>query len=359
LRICFVTGLAKFGAERQTSKLVQLLSQHHDVAVVGFVPSGRSKDRTGWQPDPEIVQYRMGYVNYFVFAHAALVKALRKLDPDVCIQRAVGDLTGFVGTYCRLHNCRFVYHSATNWDPTSQIALWLSATPISLLYYNLGLVLSDAIVAQTHDVAARFRRRFAGTKRVEIVPQIYDAVRIKPPHIKEDYALWIGRLTWYKRPEVFLNLARTIPERRFVMAGSGPMQSYVEARARNIPNLRFLGAVEHEVAEELCGKANVFVNTSMIEGFPNTMLECAARETPFITLEYDPDEMICKHRIGLHSRSFERLKKDVELVMSDDRLRTELGRNGRQYVIENHSPELGLKAYERLLYSLPIKHHNT
>ena len=313
-------------------------------------------EKKGWQTNPEIVEYQMGYVNYLVHAHAALARKLKQLDPDVCIQRSAGDLTGFVGTYCRLGNCRFVYHSASNWDVNPQIALWLSASPITLIYYSLGLVLADVIVAQTHDIANLFAKKFMGKKPVGIVPQVYDARPISPVRRKTKFALWIARLIWYKRPDVFLKLARASPECEFVMAGSGPLQGYVEEHAKSIPNLRFLGQVNHITAEELCGKAQLFVNTSMIEGFPNTLLECAARETPYVTLEYDPDEVICKNQIGLHSRSFNKLKEDVEHLMTDDSLRSELGRNGRKYVLEKHSPGQTVEAYERVLSKLAIKH---
>jgi len=355
LRICFVTGFGKLGAERQTSLLIRLLSQHHKVDVVGFVPAETKASAGDWLSISDAVRYRMGYVNYYVFALAALTKVLRKLDPDVCIQRAVGDLTGFVGTYCRIHNCRFIYHSASNGDPQSSLALELSGSPLRFAYYTVGLLLADAIAAQTWEIAARFRRKYHGMKEIQVVPQVYDAANIIPSVQKEGFVLWIARLIWYKRPEIFIDLAQSMPSYRFIMAGGGPMESYVKTRTKNVPNLSFLGPIGHQNAEELCGNASVFVNTSVIEGFPNTLLECAARETPFIAMSYDPDEIICKNRIGFHSRSFEELRRDVRSIMDDARLGAELGRNGREYVIANHSPKLGLQAYERLLSHLPVR----
>lgn len=357
MRICFVTGLTKFGAERQTYEIAIRLAARHDVSVVGFIGRGAEIHKGEWAGlDLHVVEREIGRFNYLIRSPFELAGTLRKLDPDVCIQRAVGDLTGFVGMYCRLHNSRFIYHSASILDVRPQTAFMISRSPFPLLLYSLGLSLTDVIVAQTQEIARLFRRDFWRLKRVDVVPQLYDTSTVQPPSHKSNFILWLARLVWYKRPEIFVELARRLPRYQFVMAGTGPLQPDVERKANSLANLEFVGGVDHERAEELCGQACLFVNTSDFEGFPNTLLECGARETPFISLGYDPDEVICKYRIGLHSRSFARLTEDVSLLMNDDLTRRELGRNARRYVIENHSPEVTIEAYERILSQLGTKH---
>ena len=357
MKVCFVTGLSKFGAERQTYEIAIRLADRHDVSVVGFSRRGAEVEKGEWAGlNLHIVEYEMGYFNYLVRAPFELARTLRKLEPDVCIQRSVGDLTGFVGTYCRLHNSRFIYHSANIVDVKPQTAFMLFNSPLSLCLYSLGLSLTDVIVAQTQDIARLFSQDLWRLKRVAVVPQLYDASTVQPPPRKSNFILWLARLVWYKRPEIFVELARQLPEYQFVMAGTGPLQTDVERLAKSVANLKYVGGIDHERAEELCGEARLFVNTSDFEGFPNTLLECGARETPFISLGYDPDEVICKYRIGLHSRSFNRLTEHVSLLMNDDLTRRELGRNARRYVIENHSPKVTIQAYDRILNQLGTKH---
>jgi glycosyltransferase involved in cell wall biosynthesis len=356
LRICFASGLSIAGAERQTASLAKILSQQHDVVLVGLARKEDKVDLTGWEGlQLEVVRFEMGYHNYLVLAHLALLRKLRQLQPDVCIQRAVGDATGFVGTSCRIIHSRFIYHSASNLDANPRLTLWLSPSPISLLYYSVGLLLADVIVAQTHEIASQFRRKFLGTKHVAIVPQVYDASAVKVPREKGDFVFWLARLVWYKRPDLFLKLAEALPEVHFVMAGGGPLETEIARRSSLLRNVTFLGPVTHEYAERLCGRAKAFVNTSVIEGFPNTLLEAGARETPYVSLQYDPDGLICNRKIGFHSRSFASLIDDVRQVVHDDQLRARLGRNARKYVLEEHSPQLALKAYSKILDSLPTR----
>ena len=355
MKICFITGLAQSGAERQTSELAKILAKRHEVRIVGVIGRGDRIEGQWSELEPEIVEFDIG-ASSLVSRHISLTRKLRQLGPDVCIQRSVGDLTGLAATSCRMINARFIYHSASNWDSTSQLILWLTPSPRSLFYYQLGLLLADAIVAQTRQIAEQFELKFRGIKRVEIVPQVYDAVSVSVPREKEPFVLWLGRFVWYKHPELFVELARSLQHVRFVMGGSGPLLSEIERRGKGVDNLTLLGPVKHDLAEELCGKAQVFVNTSEIEGFPNTLLESAARETPYVSLQYDPDEVICNHEIGLHSGSFADLKDDVSRLMSDHPLRTQLGRNGRRYVLENHAPRLASNAYCRILESLPKMH---
>ena len=351
MKICFITGVALFGAERQTLELAKILSEWHEVRLIGVTRHGEQVPGNWSELKSDIVEFDTG-LDSLIPRHVSLTRKLRELRPDVCIQRSVGVLTGLVAVSCRLINSRFIYHSATNWDSRSQFILWLSPSPVSLFYYQLGLSLADTIVAQTKQIAEQFERKFMGTKRVAIVPQVYDATSVSVPRRKEPFVLWLGRLVWYKHPEHFVELAKSLRHIRFVMAGSGPLLSAIESRVKELDNLTLLGSVNHDLAEKLCGKAQVFVNTSMIEGFPNTLLESASRETPYVSLQYDPDEVICVHKIGLHSESFRDLVEDVSHLMNDRPLRTQLGKNGRRYVLENHAPRLATDAYCRVIESL-------
>jgi glycosyltransferase involved in cell wall biosynthesis len=354
-KICIAIGsLVKSGAERGIEDIARELSKKHDVTLVAYQKKGAPS--AGWEDHRvELVEFEFGVLNYYVLSPMRLVAKLREIAPDICIQGNVGDLTGYLGAYCRLHDCRFVYHSTCNWDTMPWSSLQISDTPASIFWYELGLATADLIVTQTHDIAATFRRKFLGLKRVAYVPPMYDASPVPVPRKKSNYALWMARMVWYKRPELFVRLARSLPDCEFVMAGGGPLASHVERMSKAVPNLRFLGNVEHFVAERLSSEARLFVNTSTYEGFPLTFLESAARRTPLVSLYYDPDEIICRFGLGCHSRSFDKLVDDVSNLMDDDGLCKMYGSNIRNYVLENHSPRVAMAAYERELSRLPIR----
>src|SRR5690606_40570488 len=93
--------------------------------------------------------------------------------------------------------------------------------------------------------------------------------------------------------DLALSVAAQLPKRRFVMIG-GPLPgtaAYYEriaAAAACVPNVRFLGALPHDEVNAYIARAKVLLNTSTVEGFPNTFLQAWARAVPVVSL-FDPD----------------------------------------------------------------------
>ena len=85
-------------------------------------------------------------------------------------------------------------------------------------------------------------------------------------------------------------------------------------------------------------QASVFVNTTMPgrEGFPNTYIQAWMHETPVVTLDCDPDEIIKTHGLGFHSSSFEKMVDDVSKLCTDKELRLSMGKRAHAYALEHH-----------------------
>ena len=124
-----------------------------------------------------------------------------------------------------------------------------------------------------------------------------------------------------KRPELLLELARRLPQRRFVMiggAGSGGLlapRGYFERirdQAAALPNVEFKGFLPFEQADAWFDHARVFVNTSRFEGMPNTFLQAWARGVPTLatvdvgspvgTLCQEPSEAVQQARAAARRR---------------------------------------------------------
>jgi glycosyltransferase involved in cell wall biosynthesis len=126
----------------------------------------------------------------------------------------------------------------------------------------------------------------------------------------------------------------------------------IKEQASKIPNLDFVGFVHHYEVGKYCERASIFVNTSNVEGFPNTFLEAWSRYTSVVSLNIDPDEIICQKKLGFHSRTFEQMVDDVKLLLRDIELRQDLGRNGRRYVEQEHDLKVVVEEYVRLFQQL-------
>ena len=69
------------------------------------------------------------------------------------------------------------------------------------------------------------------------------------------------------------------------------------------------------------------------------------RETPVITLNCDPDDIIKKYKLGFHSGSFKKLVEDVRYLLENEDVRRDMGKNARKYVLKNHDIEKIGKQY--------------
>jgi glycosyltransferase involved in cell wall biosynthesis len=164
---------------------------------------------------------------------------------------------------------------------------------------------------------------------------------------------WAARLDReIKRPDLFIQLAKLLPSAKFQIAGGRRSEDYYRTfrvAVDSVPNLDYVGAIPFHQIEQYFANAAIFVNTSPREGFPNTFLQAWGNGIPVVSLNVDPDEIICKYDLGFHSGNFNQMVRDVKLLLQDERLREELGQNGRHYVEREHNIEAIANRYSEVL----------
>jgi glycosyltransferase involved in cell wall biosynthesis len=261
-------------------------------------------------------------------------------------------IAGIVALYCMLKGKKLVIGIPHDMDVQSK--------PIAKrnLYdwlWRFDMKRADSIVAQTEYQHEMISKNYG---RNSVIIRAFHPIEYK--EIEKDMppiVMWAARIgPEWKQPEVFLRLARAIPDAKFWMIG-GPSEGdslyrKMEAQARAITNLHFMGFVPHDKIGEYFEKASIFVNTSTAEGFSNTFLEAWSRYTPVVSLDVDPGEIICEHKLGMHSRTFEQMVEDVKMLLHDDRLRQKLGENGRRYVEREHDLKQVVRQYAELFTGL-------
>lgn len=98
--------------------------------------------------------------------------------------------------------------------------------------------------------------------------------------------LWVAMLRPHKRVELLLDLARLLPQRRFVMIGgsNGPNDAAyfesVRSAAKTLPNVEFTGFLPLAKVEPYFDRVRVVVNTSTVEGLPKVFHQAWARGVP-------------------------------------------------------------------------------
>jgi len=106
---------------------------------------------------------------------------------------------------------------------------------------------------------------------------------------KEDYILWVAGLNWGfdgKGLGDFIELARKIPEQKFVAYGTGNKEIEAELinRVKDLPNFEFKGKLNRDHTHvEAFKKAKFFAMFSKIpEAFGRTGLEAISKGTPVL-----------------------------------------------------------------------------
>jgi len=279
----------------------------------------------------------------------AMWRALREVAADVYYTRSAGMLTGVVAEFCRRHARRSIYAGASDMDfvrgEGGQIQYardrWL---------YRRGVALADRIVAQNEVQRSTCRATYG--RHAVVIPSCYQLpARRDGGRVRTDCVLWVGVLRPGKRPGLLLELARRLPQRRFVMVG-GPLGGDValferiRAEAARLPNVEFTGFLSLQQTESRFDGARVLVNTSEFEGLPNTFLQAWSRGVPTLATV---DAAAPAHR---RFRDVEEGAREIEALFNDPSGWVRASEGCREHFERTHSGRETLARYGGLFERL-------
>jgi len=362
----FVTGknTKAGGAEIQMTLLAkELAKRSHDVSFVAFGKKENTLEVIdGVKVYISFDNQHSGYTYLYPQNIYKLFKLLYKIDADIYIQMATTPLTGVIAFFSKLKNKVFLYLAASDGDVSSTLLI-KSIKDLKKLFYRFGVKYCDCVICQSSHQKSLLKRTIKRDGKV--IKSLYTPSKIK---YDENIAsklkiLWVGRLIKEKRPELFLKLAKNLPGYKFHMIGNlyDPSDPYsvsyyhkIKEVASGINNLDFIGFVPHNKIDKYYAESSLFINTSPSEGFPNTFLEAWGNYIPIVTLGFDPDEIICRHRLGFHSKTFNQMVEDIKTLLKNEKLRKEMGMNSWRYVRKEHDIKKILKEFERVIDQLIV-----
>ncbi len=278
-----------------------------------------------------------------------LVRGLWTTDAPVFVQRSAGVATGLAGVAAWLRRRRFVYSSANVVDFSyGRLRPGLRA----LATFRLGVRLAETIVVQTPEQVVLCRERFG--REPVLIKSLAES---QPARQGQPEAfLWIGRLAHYKRPEVFLELAESLPEARFWMVAvvGEPAEREVlddlRAASKTLANLEVFDALPREELGAMIARSVAVVNTAAYEGMPNIFLEGWARGVPALSLGHDPDGVIERERLGGFAQgSPERFVELGREMWAQRHHQGKVAARCRDYLAREHSIDAVVDRWEQVL----------
>lgn len=138
----------------------------------------------------------------------------------------------------------------------------------------------DRFIAISRFVADRIQNHYQRSASV-IYPPV-DISNLDLIEKKEDYYLTVSRLVPYKRVDLLIQAFNRLPDKQFVIVGSGPEESKLKRLAG--PNIRLVGKVAEEDRNTMLRQARAFVFAAE-EDFGLAPLEAQACGTPVIAYD--------------------------------------------------------------------------
>jgi glycosyltransferase involved in cell wall biosynthesis len=288
-------------------------------------------------------------VRFFHPRMTRVVNALRAADADIYYQSPAAPWSGVTAWYAKSSGKQCVLRIASDSncrrDKQSmrlQRDRWL---------YEYGLKNASLVAAQTEQQRELLADNYGVDS--DVVNMTVEIPASSAPLKKDVDVLWVGNLRPVKRPDVVLELARRLPQYRFVLIGGSPPggEDYfarIQEAAQSLPNVVLTGGIAYPAVGEWFDRARLHVNTSDYEGFPNTFLQAWVRGVPVASF-FDPDRVIERRGLGRRCADMDSMCKEVDELLRDTSACAVIGERAREFVRSRYSArEIALRYLELL-----------
>lgn len=219
---------------------------------------------------------------------------------------------------------------------------------------------SNMVAAVSQDVADQCRKLLkVAPRKLTVVPNGRDAVKFCPLPVRGDaetpVMLFVGHLTTGKRPDVFVDLVRTLraqgAEFRALIVGDGPMRQALAEPAR-LAGVDMLG--ERADVPEIMRDADLMVFPSLPEGegMPGVLIEAGLSGLCVVATAVPGVSAVIESGVTgsiVEVSDFGALVDEARRLLSDPVRRSEMGRAARKRCASLFSMEASASAWRDLL----------
>lgn len=350
IKICFISmyayplfnkkcNAAFGGAEVQLYQTAKEIAKDADYEV-SFITGDFGQKKVEFIDGVKIVKSfsqkkdKLKYIKAFYYLFD-FISTLEKMNSGVYIQKSAGIETGLTALFCKLFKKKFIYMTASSIDVDMSFK---KINPMTGIFYAFGLHNANFIITQNRQhqllLERNYRRKSVVIKNPFTIP---DEVLSKK---KSGFVIWVGSAQELKQPQLFLKIARKIPDEKFVMImpkHNKILWDEIKKQSEKLTNLTFIERVPFEEIGEFFSHAKLFVNTSTYEGFPNTFVQAAMYGTPIASLNVNPDNFLEEYNCGFCSNgNFDDMIDKMKKLLNDKSKWNEMSENAYTYAKENH-----------------------
>ena len=281
-----------------------------------------------YQPNFKRKNSRINKILFYPKLLIYLRKTINKINPDRVL--VFGDwfspitLLALIGTNYPIYISDRTIPNYKFGFPIPQLKQWLYPK-------------SAGFIAQTQRAKDYKIKQFGNVMRIEVIPNALPEFKDNKINtlLRDPKLVYVGRFAWEKDPEIliraFEQISRTFPNWTLQMAGSGPLLGPMKALVKELlleEKIFFLGEVSE--VSNIYQSASIFVLPSVVEGFPNALIEAMSfglQTVCFSDITYE--DIITNNIDGfvVKERSLEALKETIELLIRKEEFRYSLGSN--------------------------------
>lgn len=342
------------GAEVQAYLIAKSISKLYDVYYITSNPLKKSKYEVF--ENIKVLRILKNTSIYALLDFPKIIYYLFKLKPDIVYLRMNYPFLLPVGVVSK------IIKSKTLWFSTEDITIdklyhtknffkylrnYKKYYKVPFLFLNyllydicflLGIYLMDKRIVQNSIQRQKLKKVFNLDSK--IVYSIIELAEESFEKSKEPTILWVSHFGQRKRPKLFLEIAKKLPNYKFIMIGKDSPNFPKEEILKDKPdNLIYLGGLSLDETNEYFKKSWIFINTSYKgrEGFPNTFLQAFKYRSVVVSLEVDPDDILKNNKIGFVVGSIENAIETIEKLIKDEKLRRDITNRAYEYLIKHHS----------------------
>lgn len=302
------------------------------------------------QPDIELrdgvrVMKGMDFARNSLSNACRLWRTMTASGADVFFLESASPGVPLASTYGRIKGTKLVYRMASRLETDGS---YLKQHPI------LGRLFLSAL-RRAHVIAQNDSDRMNLISLAGIESEVIANGQRIPPAAKKEKGgpvIWVGRSDPVKRPDLFVELARRIPDTNFTMvcqrATGDDKYDALKADAATVPNLTFVERVPFRDIDVHFQRARVFVNTSDSEGFPNAFIQACKNGTAILSLAVNPDDFLTRYGCGVAcGGDFRKLIAELKSMLAGEGY-TALGDKGRTYARDKHDISRIVERYKEI-----------
>ncbi|MEO0202321.1 MAG: glycosyltransferase family 4 protein [candidate division WOR-3 bacterium] len=204
---------------------------------------------------------------------------------------------------------------------------------------QIGIRNSKLIVVQNEFQKEEARKIWK--REAIVIPNLLFRVN-EYPKKGEKIVIWVGVITKWKQPEIFIKIAKVLKKYKFKMIGYGDL-NLIEGY-QNLKNFEFLGKLKNDDINIELEKSWIILNTSIGEGISNAIVQAMMRGNVPICLN-DDFSILKKYKVGFSVKSINEMIEKIEYLFENEKEFFEYSRRAFEFSNEYFDYEKNGKKY--------------